>query len=369
MKKKIKVAIIGGGINSAVGKAHISALLLSNLYEITGAIFSRDEKINTESKDLYNLSSINLYKDLSDLITNRSDFQFVIVLTPTHTHFYILSVLIKQNINIICEKALVTSLEEGNEIDKLLQISTSKLYVIYNYLGYTMIKYLKGIIQKGELGKINSIHIEMPQEGFIRKNENKPIKIQSWRLEDSNIPTISLDLGVHLHILIHYLTNNKPQHVFATYRNNGNFENIIDDVNALIDYEDAMVCNMWYSKVALGYLNGLRIRLFGEKAGAEWLQSNPDILHVSYLNGNKMIVDKSNVILNDNELERYSHFKPGHPSGFIEALSSYYIDIFDDFNGFSRIKKVFGMDESIEGLNMLEAFSKSFSQSKKIQLV
>ena len=369
MKKKIKVAIIGGGINSAVGKAHISALLLSNLYEITGAIFSRDENINTESKDFYNLTSINLYNDLNNLIINRSDFQFVIVLTPTHTHFSVLSVLICHNINIICEKALVSSLEEGNEISKLLQKSTSKLYVIYNYLGYTMIKYLKGIIQKGDIGKINSIHIEMPQEGFIKKIEDKPVNIQSWRLEDSSIPTISLDLGVHLHILIRYLTNKKPQQVFAIYRNNGNYDKITDDVNALIDFEDSMVCNMWYSKVALGYLNGLRIRLFGDKAGVEWLQTNPDILHISYLNGTKMIVDKSNVILNDKELERYNHFKPGHPSGFIEALSSYYIDIFDDFNGFSPFQKVFGIDESIEGLIMLDAFSQSFSQSKKIQLI
>jgi predicted dehydrogenase len=369
MKKKIKVAIIGGGINSAVGKAHISALLLSNLYEITGAIFSRDKKINTESKDFYNLSSINLYKDLTDLITNRSDFQFVIVLTPTHSHFSILSILIKQHINVICEKALVSTLNEGNEISKLLEKSTSKLYVIYNYLGYTMIKYLKGFIQKGELGKINSIQIEMPQEGFIRKNENKPIKIQSWRLEDSSIPTISLDLGVHLHILIRYLTNKKPQQVFAIYRNNGNYDKIIDDVNALIDFEDSMVCNMWFSKVALGYLNGLRIRIFGEKASVEWLQTKPDILHISYFNGTKMIFDKSNVILNDKEIERYSHFKPGHPSGFIEALSSYYIDIFDDFNGLSTVQKVFGMNESLEGLIMLEAFSQSFSQSKKIQLI
>jgi predicted dehydrogenase len=369
MKKKIKVAIIGGGINSAVGKAHISALLLSNLYEIAGAMFSRDFKINSESKDFYNLASTKLYNDIHDLINNRSDFQFVIVLTPTHTHFSILSVLLKQNVNVICEKALVSSLEEGNEINKMLQVSSSKLYVIYNYLGYTMIKYLKGIIQKGELGKIKSIHIEMPQEGFIRKNENKPMKIQSWRLEDSSIPTISLDLGVHLHILIRYLTNKKPQHVFAIYRNNGNYDKIIDDVNALIDFEDSMVCNMWYSKVALGYLNGLRIRIFGDKASVEWLQTNPDILHISYNNGTKMIVDKSNVILNDKELERYSHFKPGHPSGFIEALSSYYIDIFDDFNGLSPTQKVFGMDESLEGLTMLEAFSQSFSQSKKIQLI
>ena len=47
----IKVGVIGGGINSAVGNAHFSAIRLSNNYDIVAAAFSRDKNINYETAD------------------------------------------------------------------------------------------------------------------------------------------------------------------------------------------------------------------------------------------------------------------------------------------------------------------------------
>jgi predicted dehydrogenase len=47
----LKVGIIGGGINSAVGNAHLAAIRLSNNFQIVAAIFSRDKKINIETAE------------------------------------------------------------------------------------------------------------------------------------------------------------------------------------------------------------------------------------------------------------------------------------------------------------------------------
>src|SRR5690606_41004609 len=55
------------------------------------------------------------------------------------------------------------------------------------------------------------VQIEMPQEGFVRLDAKgeKPLP-QAWRLKDGFIPTISLDLGVHLHHLMAFLTGKSP---------------------------------------------------------------------------------------------------------------------------------------------------------------
>jgi hypothetical protein len=37
LKKKLKLGVLGGGINSAVGRAHLSALRLDGLFDITNA--------------------------------------------------------------------------------------------------------------------------------------------------------------------------------------------------------------------------------------------------------------------------------------------------------------------------------------------
>ena len=39
--KKINIAIIGGGINSTIGRAHISALRIDGNYKIIAGVFSR----------------------------------------------------------------------------------------------------------------------------------------------------------------------------------------------------------------------------------------------------------------------------------------------------------------------------------------
>lgn len=368
MKSKLRVAIVGGGINSAVGEAHISALLLSNLYQITTVFFSRDCQVNELSRDKYLLNNVYTCYNIEQLISQKDNYDVIIVLTPTDSHFEILMHLIKENLHIICEKALVSSLEQANQIKNALSISTSKLYVIYNYLGYSMVKCLKKIVQNGTLGKISNIQIEMPQEGFSRIKNNKPISIQPWRLEDNFIPTLSLDLGVHLHILMFYLFDLKPESVYAVYNYAGNYKNIVSDVNAIIIYEKSVVCNMWYSKVALGNLNGLKIRVFGDIASAEWVQVDPDKILIANCLGDKQILDKNNTIIQGLNLSHYERFKPGHPTGFVEALSNYYKDIFDSHMGLDNEinQEVFGIDESIDGIELFHLFSESVRQGKML---
>lgn len=368
MKSKIKVALIGGGINSAVGEAHVSSLFLSNLYQITTVLFSRDSKLNELSRDKYGLNNVYICYSIDELISQKDNYNIVIVLTPTDTHFEILKLLIKENLHIICEKALVSSIGQVHDLKNALTNYTSKLYVIYNYLGYTMLKAFKKIVHNGALGEISNIQIEMPQEGFARIKNDKPISIQPWRLEDDFIPTLSLDLGVHLHILIHYMFDIKPKSVYAVYNYTGNYKQIVSDVNAIITYENSVLCNMWFSKIALGYLNGLKIRVFGKLASLEWVQEDPDKLFMSTSLGEKQIIDKNNKIIQELNLTQYERFKPGHPSGFVEALTNYYVDIWKSFNGFEshENKEVFGLEESVEGIELFHLFSESVRQGKML---
>ena len=373
MKKnrKYKVAIIGGGSNSAVGSAHIAAILLTNRFEIVSACFSRNEQENELSKYKYNLTDIKLYENVKFLAESESGkIDFAIILTPTDTHFEILKDLFENNIDVICEKALVSTIKEAREIKDLINLTGKKLFVIYNYLGYPMIKEIRQWINNEKLGRIKTIQIEMPQEGFLRKIDGDPVIPQNWRLVDLEIPTISLDLGVHLHILINYLTGAKPLEIIGLYNTLGNFKEVIDDVNALVKYSNDINCNMWFSKSALGHLNGLQIRIYGDQGSIFWLQTCPDEFKFSDVNGNKLTIQKSspNVTIGNDSL--YNKFKPGHPGGFVEALSNYYHDITEELSN-PRIqskKEAFGLSESVEGLKMFQALSKSFSQGKWITI-
>lgn len=363
---KLKLAFLGGGINSAVGMAHYSAISIDNNFELVAGSFSRNNETNQTSASYYKITPSRVYNDVDILINaERNNVDAVVVLTPTNQHAMQVTSLLESKIPVICEKSLATSLDENLRIKELLNKNNGFLAVIYNYLGYPMVRELKYIAQNGLIGTIHHIQIEMPQEGFIREDLNGNPKIpQDWRLNDSEIPTISLDLGVHLHMLIKYLTNEKPLKVVAKCSSSGNFPSVIDNINCLIDYSNNITCNMWYSKIALGKRNGLKISIYASKGSVEWVQENPEILNLSDNQGRRWTLDRGDETVKVCNLSRYSRFKVGHPSGFIEAFANYYQDIYYavlDYNNKGELNfgNCFGVEESIEGMRLFETIQKS----------
>ena len=200
----------------------------------------------------------------------------------------------------------------------------------------------------------------MPQEGYTRYTlDHKEPTPQKWRMVDYEIPTISLDLGTHLHNMMTFLTGEHPLEVVARESSFGFFKQVIDDVLCMVNYTDDIAAQLWFSKAALGNRNGLRIRVFGTKKSAEWYQAEPETLKVHDKDGGIYILDRSNDHVEGDKI-RYNRFKVGHPSGFIEAYANYYWDISDALTEYFKHGKeashyLMNIDTAIEGLKMFEA--------------
>lgn len=374
MAKKIKVALLGGGINSAVGYAHYCAIKLSNKAEIVAGCFSRHKQINIDSAASYNISIERTYDSIGSLLQNEKDnIDALVVLTPTDQHYAHVSEAIRNGVPVISEKALVSNLDEALSLKKNISDCNGFLRVIYNYLGYPMVKEMRSLISRNYIGRINHVQIEMPQEGFSRVDKNNnPVIPQDWRLRDGVIPTISLDLGVHIHMLVYYLTRLTPSAAVGISNSIGNFSGVKDNISSIILYETGMTCNMWYSKTALGNRNGLKVRVFGSEGALEWLQLEPEKVYYSNNQGELRIIDRGSIadIVIANDI-RYSRFKVGHPSGFVEALSNYYIDTFSDLELYLENNSAgkftdesFGISHAIEGIQLLTVMEQSAIEMK-----
>ena len=168
-----------------------------------------------------------------------------------------------------------------------------------------------------------------------------------------------------MHSIIWFLTGQEPIELVSSSSSFGNFGQIIDNVTCLAKYDGDIDCSIWYSKTALGNRNALKVRVYGEQGSAEWLQENPENLHMTDRHGKKYILDRSSGEIEIANQDRYTRFKPGHPAGFIEALANYYCDIADSLichvNNEDAIDNqlLTGIDETIGGLKMFEAIAES----------
>lgn len=329
-----KLAFIGGSINSIAGYPHFIASQMDKRFEVIAGTFSSNEETNKTTATKWNIKKF--YKNYQELIQKeKHNIDAIVILTPTTMHHEIIIELLRHNIPIICEKPLVSSIEEIEEIEKIYDPTKHFMVITNNYSGYPMVRELQEKIKNNELGDILHIRLKMPQESFLRPP--KSVKYpQKWRLNDDFIPMISLDLGAHLHHLAYFLLQKEPNKIMATYDKFSKYE-VVDDVNMFLEYDNDIKGNFWLSKSALGNRNGLHIEVYGSKASASWHQETPEQLEFSYSTGQKVIIDRgSDIQMLSNPL--YSRMTPGHPAGFIESFANLYNDIANSLDNYFNNK-------------------------------
>lgn len=364
--KRLKLGFIGGALNSAVGYAHFCACKLDNRFEVAAGCFSTDASAAMQTSQAYGVCQNRTYTDWKKMLQEESGkIDAVVVLTPTPIHYEVVMEALRLNIPVICEKSLTMNSVEAKDIAELVEKQKGFLAVTYNYTGYPIVRELRSIIKSGKLGEILHFQAQMPQEGFIRtaKDGKKP-KPQQWRLEDKTIPTIYLDLCSHLHEIIYYLIGEKPVSVISNQASDGWFKDVVDNVSCLCKYGKNIQGQLWFSKSAIGYRNGLSISIFGSKGSATWTQTNPEEVVLAFANGTKQILDRASDSIRIADEQRYSRFKAGHPAGFIEAFANVYTDIHKALVDYKEkgkwsSKEIFSTEFAIEGLVMLEAMVKS----------
>ena len=365
----LTLGFVGGAPNSAAGYAHFVAARMDHVWDLQAGAFSRNPETNRKAAQTYGVSDERTYSSLTELLQKeKGRLDAVALLTPTDVHYEMVLECLTAGMPVICEKALTLTSAEAEKIQQVCREKNGFLAVIYNYSGYPMVRELRQMIRDGVLGELLHVEAEMPQEGYIRtdKDGNKPMP-QDWRLKDGPVPTLHLDLAVHLHELVHYLTGQKPLEVVADQASRGWFP-VIDNASCLCRYSENIQAHFWFSKCALGHRNGMRLRIYGSKASAEWYQLNPEELLISYANGTREIFDRASGAQVASQ-QRYQRFKAGHPAGFNEALADLYMDIHTALQYYKKTgqqesDEVFDAGLAVDGMHWLDAMVRSCESGK-----
>lgn len=357
MTNRLGLGFLGGGINSAVGYAHFAASRLDGRFELSGGFFSRDPTINRDSGARYGISPKQVFESREDMLSRLDPSETtIVVLTPTPSHFDDIRHAIEMGFSVISEKALSTSSKYASSLGELAVARGKDLFVTMNYSGYPAVRELRKMIELGRLGEIRRIEIHMDQEGYTRHNAS----VASWRKKDYEIPSVSLDLGVHVHHLLMFLVPEIKYSLAASgYANIGILHSIVDTVWTQSESSSTPYINLSWSKTSMGKRNGLYLEIHGKDATAEWRQTDPEVIYLSEKNGERRIIDRSSPGLLIMDLVRYNRFKAGHPAGFIEAFANYYFDLAEclQANPGAEISRSYAVDFglAVEGLRFLEA--------------
>ena len=138
-KQPLKLAFIGGGIDSAIGYTHYIASQMDHLFIVSAGCFSRKKYINQKTALTWGIEEEHLYSNWEALLENEvQNVDAVVILTPTPNHLEMIMKALDLGYSVISEKALATTFQEGVDITKKVEekksffCSNSQLYRLSN---------------------------------------------------------------------------------------------------------------------------------------------------------------------------------------------------------------------------------------------
>src|SRR5690625_116007 len=240
-------------------------------------------------------------------------------------HLPVSKTLIEAGIHVVCDKPMTNTVEEAEELCRLVDEHDVIFALTHNYTGYPMVKEAKKMVADGKLGTLRKVVVEYPQ-GWLSGDSDDEI----WRLdpEKAGVSSAVGDIGTHAENLVAYITGLELKELYADIHSFGEGRELEDDANMLVHYEEGLRGILYVSQISVGDENDLTLRLYGDEAALEWHQENPNYLHVKYPDGPEEIYKRGNPYLSD-AARAGNRIPPGHPEGFIEAFANIYSNVAD----------------------------------------
>jgi len=271
-----------------------------------------------------------VYEDFQTMAKVESEkengIDFVVITTPNHLHYAISKAFLEVGINVVCEKPLCFTIEEGEELERLAEEKGVLFGVTYTYVGYAMAKVMKQMVDHGEIGEIISVNAEYVQEWLIDELEeaaSSTSKLSVWRMDPklAGISNCVGDIGTHIECMVAYVTGLKIKRLVATTDNFG--QELDLNANMIVEYDNGARGAYWCSQVATGKLNGFVVRIYGTKGSLEWEQHHPDYVRFTPKGGAPQTLSRGCGYITG-DAASYSRIPAGHPEGLIIAFANIY---------------------------------------------
>jgi predicted dehydrogenase len=323
---RIRLGMVGGGIGAFIGYVHRIASRIDDDYELVAGALSSDPDLAQESGRKIGLAEDRIYASFAEMAAKeaaREDgIQAVSIVTPNHLHYAPAKAFLEAGIHVICDKPLTSTLDDARALAKIKPKNGAKFLLTHNYTGYPLVRQARAMVANGDLGKIRVVQVEYPQDWLTRPLSSKQA---DWRTDPARSGQGGAigDIGTHAYNLARFVTGLKTAAVSADLSTFVEGRLLDDNVHILLRFEGNARGMLWASQVAVGCENGLQLRVYGEKAGLEWRQDNPNQMWFTEFGRPKQLLTRGGAISGDAPPIQV-RLPSGHPEGYLEAFATLY---------------------------------------------
>jgi len=370
LNRKLRMALVGGGRGSFIGRVHATAAVLDNRCELVAGALSSDPQRAKDSAEDYDIQPDRAYTSYQELIEKElalpadQRIDFVSIATPNHMHFEIAKAAVEAGFNVICDKPLTFDFAQAEELAKVVTESDVVFAVTHNYTGYPLIRQARQMIADGELGEIMAIRATYIQGWLTDKLEDSDQKQASWRTDPKKSGAAGCfgDIATHAYNLGRFVTGLLPEKISCQLKTFVEGRQLDDYGHAMVTFENGAFGTVTASQISHGRENDVTLEVDGTKGSISWRQENPNELWLRR-NGqpHQLYTRDPNASYAKPVMAESCRLPSGHPEAFFEAFANIYRSAFDNMamriagQDFEKVDTIYpNVFDGVEGMYFIQ---------------
>lgn len=329
--KKLNWGMIGGGEGSQIGPAHRLGSRVDGAFSFVAGALDHNAEAGREYAKRQGIAADRAYGDWREMLAGeigREDrVDLVTVATPNATHFEITKAFLEAGFNVLCEKPMTMTVEEGEDIVRVAERVGKICAVNYGYTGYSLVRHMRAMVARGDLGRIRLVVAEFAHGHHANAADADNPRVR-WRYDpaQAGVSAQFADCGIHALHMASFVSGQEVQRLSADFASCIASRVLEDDAMVSFRMDGGAVGRLWTSSVAIGRQHGLALQVFGELGGLRWAQEQPNQLYWTPLGGRVQVIERGEGGLSP-EADRASRVTIGHAEGMPLAFANIYSDL------------------------------------------
>ncbi len=332
MPRKLRYAMVGGGLGAFIGGVHRQALALDGQYElVAGALSSTPDKALASGRAL-GLRADRNHPDWRALLADEQRrgpderIDLLVITAPNHVHYSVALAFVKAGFHVVCDKPLAQTATQAATLVRAVRDRGTVFGVSYCYSGYPLVRQAREMVRAGELGEIRKVVVEYNQGWLATRLEAQGHKQALWRSDPTQGAGAIGDIGSHAWHLVASVTGLTLHSVSADLTAFVPGRTLDDNADVLLRFAGGARGVLVASQVTAGLENALRLRVSGTLGTLEWSQEEPNRLAHFPLEGPQRVLTRGSPWLHE-AARRATRLPAGHPEGFLEAFANVYLGV------------------------------------------
>ena len=362
---KLKWGMIGGGEGSQIGPAHRLGAQADGHFEFAAGALDHRAEAGRDYAQRLGIAADRAYGDWKEMLAGERDrpdrVDLVTVATPNSTHYEITKAFLEAGFNVLCEKPMTVTVEEGEDIVRIAEKSGRICAVNYCYSAYPMARQARAMVANGDIGKVRLVVAAFSHGHHANAADADNPRVR-WRYDPAlaGISGQFADCGIHALHMASFICGDEVEKLSADFASCIPSRELEDDAMVNFRMSRGTVGRLWTSSVAIGRQHGFEIQIFGETGGLKWFSEQPNQLIYTPVGGRTQIMERGEAGLYD-DAKRLTRVAIAHPEGFPLAVANIYCDLADAIRGEQRP----GLPRAADGLRSMAAVRAAVTSAKE----